>query len=77
MNERHKSFVQEVVLLARQHKIEMVSGSFRDDLFAYRNDEPKDYQEGTFEFNWSRGRHGAKSPISLSVRDNTSVEEKV
>lgn len=72
----HRVFVQAVVALARQHRMNGIKINFRMSASARMDakTDPGIWEEVTAD--WSEGRHGVAQSIHLSTRAQQTIPEK-
>lgn len=71
-SDAHRAFAEAIVKLAREHKMNGLSFSFRSS-FALLHGQ--DSYSGTVRGSWSEGRHGKRSRIMLQFDGTTSFDE--
>ncbi|MDF3837098.1 hypothetical protein P3W85_29705 [Cupriavidus basilensis] len=75
VTQRHVDFARAVVELARQHGMSNLRMSYREShSSAWTRGESWNSEEVTM--NWSEGRHGDQSKLSLEYRAAVAVDEK-
>jgi hypothetical protein len=72
-SQRHKDFALEIIALARKHKMNSITCSFRNS-----HTLPREYDQdysGIVKISWSEGRHGSKSAIRVNFEGSMEFNE--